>query len=125
MNSQPPRERTGLAYVVGVLGAFLIIAALVWATRHYTQPAPLGEDLAAKRAKALADMHAAETEALTTPAWVDQGKGIVRLPVDVAVTMVQEEWGRDPAAGRKDLIAREEKATAVPPKAPAKPNPYE
>ena len=56
MNTDYPRERTGLAYLLAVLGAFLIVAGLVWAMRHYTQPPPLGEDRAAVRAKALAEI---------------------------------------------------------------------
>ena len=31
MNDRPATERTGLAYLVGILGSFLIVAALVWA----------------------------------------------------------------------------------------------
>ena len=48
MNSQPARERTGLAYLIGILGSFLIVAALVWAMQRYTQPPPLGEDRVAR-----------------------------------------------------------------------------
>lgn len=125
MNAQPVRERTALAYIVGVLGAFLIVAALVWAMRHYTQPAPLGEDRALVRAKALAELRGAEAEALSTPAWLDPGKGLVRLPIDEAMNFVEREWGRNPAAARSNLIARVEKATAAPPKAPEKPSPFE
>jgi hypothetical protein len=114
-----------LAYILGILGSFLIVAALVWAMRHYTQPPPLGEDHAAIRAKALAELRAAEAEALTTAAWIDQGKGIVRLPVEEAMKMVGQEWSRDPAAARSNLITRVEKATALPPKAPEKPSQFE
>ena len=52
MSSQPVRERTGLAYVIGILGSLLIVAALVWAMQRYTQPPPLGEDRVALRKKA-------------------------------------------------------------------------
>jgi len=114
-----------LAYILGILGSFLIGAALVWAMRHYTQPPPLGEDRAAVRAKALSELRAAEAEALTTPAWIDQGKGLVRLPVEEAMKMVGQEWGRDAAAARSNLVARVEKATAPPPKAPEKPSQFE
>ena len=108
-----------------VLGAFLIVAALVWAMRHYTQPEPLNANRAAERARALAELRAAETEALRNPAWLDPSKGIVRLPVDVAVKMVVESWGADPAAARSNLMARVEKATAVAPPPPAKPSAFE
>jgi len=125
MNSQPAPARTALAYVIGILGSFLIVAGLVWAMRYYIQPAPLGEDRAAVRAKALAELRAAEAEALEHPAWLDQAKGIVRLPVATAMQLVEREWGQDPAAARSNLIARVEKATALPPKAPEKPSPFE
>ena len=124
MNSQPTRERVALAYIVAILGAFLIVAALVWAMQRYTQPAPLNAERAATRAKALVEVRAAETEALTTTAWIDQGKGLVRLRVQDAMELVKREW-QNPAAARSNLIARVEKATAPPPKAPEKPSQYE
>jgi len=125
MNSESARNRAGLAYALAILGSFLIVAALAWAIHHYTQPPPLGEDRAAVRAKALAELRAAEAEALQTPAWIDQAKGIVRLPMADAVNIVEREWGQNPAAARSNLIARVEKATAAPPKAPEKPSPFE
>jgi len=124
MNSEPTQERSVLAYIIAILGAFLIVAALVWAMQRYTQPAPLGEDRAATRVKALAELRAAEAEALSTTAWIDQGKGLVRLRVQDAMELVKREW-QNPAAGRSNLIARVEKATAAPPKAPEKPSPFE
>ena len=124
MNGQPTRERTVLAYIIGILGSFLIVAALVWAMQRYTQPAPLGEDRAATRAKALAELRGAETEALSTVAWIDQGKGLVRLRIQDAMELVKREW-QNPAAARSNLIARVEKATAAPPRAPEKPSPFE
>ncbi len=123
-NPAPAPPRTTAAYVIGILGSFLIIGALVWAMRHYTQPPPV-ENRPAVRAKALAELRAAETEALNHPAWIDQGKGLVRLPIQDAMALVEREWGRDPKAGRSNLVARVEKATAAPPKAPEKPSPFE
>jgi hypothetical protein len=114
-----------LAYIVAILGAFLIVAALVWGVRALLQPAALGEDRAALRAKALAEIRAAEADAMTTPAWIDAAKGIVRLPVKDAMAIVERDWGQNPAAARTNLIARVEKATAVPPKAPEKPSAFE
>ena len=124
MNSQPSSERTSWPLVIGILGSFLIVAALVWAMRHYTQPPPLGEDRVAVRKKALAELRAAEAEGLNTYGWVDQAKGVVRLPIAEAMKLTLREW-QNPAAARSNLIAREEKATAAPPKAPEKPNPFE
>jgi hypothetical protein len=125
MNSQPTPERTALVYIVAVLGSFLIIAGMVWAMRHYTQTAPLGQTRAAERSKALAELRATEAEALEHPGWIDPTKGLVRLPIAVAMDIVQREWSQDPEAARSNLISRVEKATAAPPKAPEKPNPFE
>jgi hypothetical protein len=124
MSSQPARERTGLAYLFGILGSFLIVAALVWAMQRYTQPPPLGEDRVAVRKKALADLRAAEASELENYGWLDQAKGIVRLPIAEAMQLALRDW-QNPAAARSNLIARVEKATAAPPAAPAKPNPFE
>ena len=124
MTPQPARERTGLAYLAGILGSLLIVAALVWAMQHYTQPPPLGEDRVALRKKALAELRAAEASELDSYGWVDQGKDVVRLPINEAMKLTLRDW-QNPAVGRSNLVARVEKATAVSPPAPAKPSPFE
>ena len=122
MENQPASDRPGLAYVIAILGAFLIVAILVWAMVHYTQPAPLGQERATARAQALAELRAAEADALNNTGWIDQGKGLVRLRIDDAMKIVEREW-QNPAAARSNLIARVEKANPPPPK-PA-PSPFE
>jgi hypothetical protein len=122
---EPARERTGLMYAIGILGAFFIVGALAWAIHVYTRPAPLGEDRVALRSKALSELRAAEADALNTPAWIDPAKGIVRLRIEDAMKIVEREWGRDAAAGRSNLISRVQKATALPPKAPEAPSQFE
>ena len=123
MNGQSVRSIG--AYLVGILGSFLVIAGMAWAIHRYTQPAPLGEDRAAVRAKALMELRAAEAEALNNTGWVDPTKGLVRLRIEDAMRIVEREWGRNPSAARSNLIERVEKATAAPPKAPEKPSPFE
>ena len=122
MNSEPVRERTGLAYALAILGSFLIVAALVWAMHKYTEPAPLGANRAAERSRALAEMRAAEADALNNVGWVDQAKGIVRLRIEDAMKLVERSWQNPPAA-RSNLLERVAKANPPPPK-PA-PSPFE
>lgn len=122
MNSAPPRAT--LAYAIGILGSLLIVAGLVWVMHRYTQPPPLGEDRKALRAKNLSELRGAEHEALTTTAWIDQPKGLVRLRIQDAMALVEQAWQNPPAA-RSNLIARVEKATFVPPPPPAQPSPFE
>jgi len=121
MNSESPPERTSLAYLVAVLGAFLVVAGLVAAMRHYVKPPAAGEDRIVVRTKALADLRAEEAQALNQPAWLDQAKGLVRLPIGSAMSLAERSWQNPPAA-RSNLIARVEKANYVPPP-PA--NPFE
>lgn len=128
MNSQPNKNlslRAGIVYGVSILGAFLIVAVLVWAMQQYTKAPALDAKRAAERATALKELRAQEAEDLHTAAWLDQSNGIVRLPINVAVGIVEREW-QNPAAARSNLIARAEKAMPPPPpKAPAKPSPFE
>jgi len=118
-------RRSSWPTVVAVLGACLIFTALVWEMKKYTQPAPaIDQARKAERAKARAELTAAETEALNNAAWIDQTKGLVRLPIAEALKITRREW-QNPMQARSNLIARVEKATALPPKAPEKPSEFE
>src|SRR5262245_17041633 len=121
MNSQPPPERSNLAFLAGILGALLLAACLVYAMKYYTRPAPLGEDRSLVRSRALAEIRGVEAEALHNVAWLDPAKGLVRLRIEDAMKMVERDWQNPPAA-RSNLIARAEKAYYVP---PPPPNPFE
>jgi hypothetical protein len=114
----------GWPMIVAVTGALLIFSLLVWETKKHTQPPPVDEGRAAVRAKALVELRAAEEEALHNVGWVDQTKGVVRLPIVEAMKLAEREW-QNPAQARSNLIARVEKATALPPKPPEKPSPFE
>jgi hypothetical protein len=122
MNNEPIQNGARLAYVVAILGSFLIVSALIWAMHRYTQPTPLGAERAVERAKALTEIRATEKEALENTAWIDQSKGLVRLRIEDAMKLVEREW-KSPAAARSNLIARVEKANPAP--APPPPNPFE
>jgi hypothetical protein len=126
MNSETPSYqcRSRLAYIVAVLGAFLIVAVLVQLMRHYTQPPPLNANRAAERTKALGEVRAAEAD-LRNAGWIDQGKGLVRIPISEAMVLTERAW-QNPAAARSDLIARVDKANPPPPPPPPpKPSAFE
>src|SRR5438874_2710702 len=93
-------SRTSWTYVVAILGAFLIVGFLVWVMYEYTQPAPLGQNRAAERAKALTELRAYESEQLNNAGWIDPAKGLVRLRITDAMKIVEQQWGKDPAAAR-------------------------
>jgi hypothetical protein len=108
--------------------AFLIMcflfAVIVAAVKFSTMVPAVDADRAAVRAKALAEIRTAEALALNHPGWINQDRGLVRLPIDVAMQITEREW-QDPAAARSNLMARLEKATAPAPQAPAKPSAFE
>lgn len=102
----------------------LIFAALVWKTRQYTTPPPLGAERAAERATALAELRAAEAVALHTVGWIDQAKGVVRIPIAEAMRIAEKQW-QNPAQARATLKARAEHAYYVPPPPPPPPSEFE
>jgi hypothetical protein len=112
----------GWPVALAAIGACLIFAVLVWVTKQYTQPSAAADQARkAERAKALADVRAADTDAINNVGWVDQPRGVVRLPVEDAMKLAEREW-RNPSQARSNLVARVVKATAPLPEAP---NPFE
>ena len=125
--NQEPNDRTANGAAAAALGfilAGLVIAALILAMRHAERPAAIDAGAAGKRAKALAELRAAESNALDNVGWIDQNRGLVRLPISLAMQITARDW-QNPAAARSNLVARVEKATAPAPAAPAKANPFE
>jgi hypothetical protein len=107
-----------------VLGAFLVVALLVGLMKYYTRPAPLNQARVEERKKVLAEFRAEDERGLNTYEVIDAGKGLVRLKIDRAMELTFEEY-KNPAAARTNLLARAEKAAAVPPKAPEAPSQFE
>jgi hypothetical protein len=100
---------------VAVVGILLIMAGLIWLMYFYTQPAPVDEARRVERQRNLAEVNAQNKEQLDNYAWIDQGRGIVRLPVARAMELTIQEW-QIPAVGRSNLLDLLEKAA---PPAPA------
>ncbi len=115
---------TKTASFVGVLGAFLVVAVLVYAMKQYTKPAPLNQARIEERKKALAEIRAENEKGLSTYEVTDAGKGIVRLRIDRAMELTVDAY-KNPAGARADLTARADKASAPAPKAPEKPSQFE
>ena len=90
----------------------------------YTRPEPLGEDRADMRRKTLAEVRNADAEVLNNPnfVWQDESHGIVRLPLQDAMTLSLRLW-QNPVSARTNLIARAEKAFPAPP--PPPPNKFD
>jgi hypothetical protein len=117
-------ERSVWPIGIGFLVACFLFAAIVVMVKWSVPVLAIDADRAAVRTKALGEIRAAENQALNHPGWINQDRGLVRLPIEVAMQITEREW-QDPAAARSNLTARVEKATAPAPKAQAKPSAFE
>ena len=103
------------AYVLGIAGALLFMAYLVWVMYRYNRPEEDGTAARpAERRQALRDMRAADQQSLTSYGWVNKEREIARIPVERAMEMTLRLW-QNPQAARSDLVARAERAYPAPP----------
>lgn len=105
---------------LGVIGAFLVMAVLIAALKHYTTVDPVNHARAAERKKIAAEIHQKTAVELSSVDWIDKAKGVVRLPNQVATALAVKQW-QDPAKARADLLDRASKAFFVPPPPPPPP----
>ena len=103
----------------GFIIASLIFAVLALAVKLAVKPPAIDADRDVVRAKALAEIRAAEDKSLNNVGWVDPVRGIVRLPIDTAMQIMARDW-LNPEAARSNLVQRAEKAAA-----PVKPPSFE
>ena len=122
MNVQTINRASGAA--LGLILVSIIFAVLTLAVKLTVQPPLVTADRDAQRSQALKEMTTTETVALSHPAWIDQSRGVVRLPIDTALSLAARQWAQ-PVEARAELIARQEKASAELPKAPEKPSAFE
>jgi hypothetical protein len=106
-----------------IIASLLFIGLFVVVKFSINVPA-IDADRAAVRTKALAEIRATEEKSLNTAGWIDQSRGIVRLPIETAMQEAAQAW-QNPAQARADLISRQQKASAPAPVAPAKPSAFE
>jgi len=109
---------------IGLLVVSVIFAVLTVAVKIVVSAPSIDADRDAARTKALTEIRTTENASLNNAGWVDQSRGIVRLPIATAEQLAAQAW-QSPAAARADLTARAEKAAAPAPKAPEKPSAFE
>ena len=110
--------------VTGFIVASLIFVALAVVVKFAISVPAIDADRNAARAKALAEIRATEDKSLNTAGWIDQSRGIVRLPIETAMQVAAQAW-KNPAQARADLISRQETASKPAPVVPAKPSVFE
>jgi len=124
MNSDTTSINRASSAATGFIVGSLVFIALFVAVKFSLQIPAIDADRNAARAKALAEIRATEEKSLNSAGWVDQSRGIVRLPIDTAMQEAAQAW-QNPAQARADLISRQDKASAPAPVAPAKPSAFE
>ncbi len=93
-STQTPVSSNGsLLTVLAAIGGFAIFALIVFIAYLPKKPAPLPDGVRTpeQRKAALTELRAKEKAAATTYAWVDQGAGVVRIPIDEAVKLTIKE----------------------------------
>lgn len=123
-NQNAPDVNRASGAAIGFIIASVIFAVLVVIVKFSVSVPAIDADRDAVISKALFEIQTNEVELLDNAGWVDKQRGIVRLPIATAMQIAGRNW-QNPTNARADLIAREGKATAPLPKAPAKPNPFE
>jgi hypothetical protein len=109
MNYQTINRATAAA--LGLILASGLFAVVTVGIKLALPVTAIDADRATVRSKALAEIRAEEDNCLNRPAIIDDKRGIVRLPIETALTLAAQKWS-DPAAARADLKSRVEKATA-------------
>ena len=121
MNHQTVNRASGAA--IGFVIAFVIFLALIAIAKFSISVPAIDADRDATISKSLAEIRHAENNALNNPGWVDQSRGIVRLPIETAMQIIANQ---SPESARANLIWRENQASApAPTNAKPKANPFE
>jgi hypothetical protein len=102
--------------VYGVVIAFSFFAMFYLVRSAYREynPPPINQARALERTKVRKELTTKATDALNNPGWVDQAKGIVRLPIARAMQMTIEAY-QNPEAAHSNLVGRSQKAAAPAP----------
>jgi hypothetical protein len=95
-HSSPSSSWVTIAAVIGGFAIFAVILIVAYLPKT-PPPLPDGVKTPEQRHAILIEHRAKEAKAATSYAWVDQGKGVVQLPLDRAVELTIQELN----AGRK------------------------
>jgi hypothetical protein len=99
-----------LRWIPGLIAALLVFVVVgLYSTSVANHTTTYDDDQAAERYAKLAKQQADDAKTLTTADWVDQAKGIVRIPVDEAIPQTIAMLRAKP----------EQMGTAIPGAAPA------
>lgn len=81
-------------YTWGGIGMIILLGAVALLGPFFYfiyAPVPLNSEIANERKAKLADVNAKQNELISNYAWIDQAKGIVRIPVERAMQITAQE----------------------------------
>lgn len=90
---------------IAALGMLLILAVLIWIMYHVAAPPAIDQARWAERKRNLAELNAQNLDLLDNYGWMDQAKGVVRLPIERAMALTIKEW-QNPAVARSNMMVR-------------------
>ena len=123
-NQDTPVVNHASSAALGILIAGVSFAVLAVIVKFSVNVPAIDADRGVVISRALFEIHTNETALLNNVGWVDQPRGIVRLPISTAMRITAQVW-RSPAQARADLIARQENAGKPAPVKPAAPSQFE
>jgi len=115
--------------VAGVLGSLVIVAGVLAVSYLNTRPTEkVNASEVALRVQTLKGVQTAEAQLYNSYGWVNQAKGIARIPVEVAMGLIVDRLGKatknkPPAPARLTLAGSPEAMTPLPPPVTTAPAP--
>lgn len=93
MSDKSASSKNVWATLAAAIGGFAIFLLILYIAYLPQKPATLsqGSKTPAERTATLSDLRAKDKSATTTYGWIDQSKGVVRLPTDRAVELTIRE----------------------------------
>jgi hypothetical protein len=82
-----------LSAVIGIIGAILVFVLIValQAVFYHMESAEVERKVTSQRDQDLARLEASQRQTLATYRWIDQGGGVVGIPVERAMELVAAE----------------------------------
>jgi hypothetical protein len=120
-----PQSRIKITWLIGTLAAFVLFVVIgAYSSRMTWTYTDYDQDRAAQRYATLAKVRHDEQALISTTEWVDQTKGIVRIPIEEAMAKeIDTLKAQSPQAGAEIAVAAPAPTTpASTNAAPAKPS---
>ncbi|MDX2111251.1 MAG: hypothetical protein SFY80_13535 [Verrucomicrobiota bacterium] len=94
-SAEEPSDSRTLFSAIAWVGVILIFVFIVWVAYLPNRPGPIDQAVIDRRIAIRKKVAAEQHTAISTYGWVDQGKGIVRLPIEEAMSITIQRLNKD------------------------------